>query len=271
MDTSDSTLPATLALERRGAIAVLTLNRVGKRNALDDGTVKALGRWFATPPEWVRAVVLAAAGDHFSAGLDLDSLSGMDAVAGLHHSRMWHDAFGRIESGAVPVVAVLKGAVIGGGLELAAAAHLRVAEDSAFFALPEGQRGLFVGGGASVRVPRLIGVNRMADMMLTGRVFSADEAVAIGLVNYRVPDGAGLDRGIELAERIAGNSSMTNYAVLQALPRIASASPETGSLLESLMAAVAQSGAEAKEQITMFLAGRGTKVSAAGRNGEEPR
>ncbi len=90
------------------------------------------------------------------------------------HSRMWHRAFHEIEFGRVPVVAALKGAVIGGGLELALSAHLRVAEASAFYALPEGQRGIFVGGGASVRLPRLIGVSRMRDMMLTGRVHDAE-------------------------------------------------------------------------------------------------
>ena len=166
-------LPASLELRREGRdgeVGVLTLARPGKRNALDDATVEALGRFFEEPPAGVGVVVLDAQGNHFSAGLDLSELAERDAVAGLHHSRMWHRAFGRIESGRVPVISVLKGAVVGGGLELAAATHLRVAEDSAFFALPEGQRGLFVGGGASVRVPRLIGAHRMADLMLTGRV-----------------------------------------------------------------------------------------------------
>ena len=92
-----------------------------------------------------------------------------DAVAGLHHSRGWHKTMSMITESEIPVVAVLQGGVIGGGLELATAAHLRVAEESAYFALPEGKRGLFVGGGASVRVPRLIGLSRVQDMMLTGR------------------------------------------------------------------------------------------------------
>ena len=78
---------------------------------------------------------------------------------------MWHRVFDRIQYSRVPVIAALRGAVIGGGLELACAAHIRVAEPSAYFALPEGQRGIFVGGGGSVRIPRLIGVARMADMM----------------------------------------------------------------------------------------------------------
>lgn len=253
-------LPPSLVLDRSGETAILTLHRIDKRNALDDVTIAGVGQFFARPPAWARVVVLAAAGEHFSAGLDLGELRDRDAVAGLFHSRMWHDAFARVESGALPVVAVLKGAVVGGGLELAAAAHLRVAEDSAFFALPEGQRGLFVGGGASVRVPRLIGGHRMTDMMLTGRVLDADEAAAVGLVHYRVADGLGLTKALELAATIARNSPLTNYAVIQALPRIAQAPAETGLLLESLMAAVAQSSQDAKDRMNDFLNGNGPKV-----------
>jgi len=257
-------LPPSLVFERRDDVAVLTLNRVEKRNALDDDTVLALGAFFAAPPEWTKVAILAAAGPHFSAGLDLSELIDQDAVAGLHHSRRWHEAFARIESGTVPVVAVLKGAVIGAGLELAASAHLRVAEDSAFFALPEGQRGIFVGGGAAVRVPRLVGVHRMMDMMLTGRVLDADEGERLGLAHYRVADGAGLDKALQLAATVAGNSPVTNYAVLHALPRIAAAPAETGLLLESLMAAVSQTSKEAQDRMAAFLAGRAPKVPAPG-------
>jgi enoyl-CoA hydratase/carnithine racemase len=257
---TDGELPGSLILERSGEAAILTLNRPGKRNALDDSTVVALGEFFARPPSWARVAVLAAAGSHFSAGLDLGELSDRDAVAGMFHSRMWHAAFAHIESGRLPVIAVLKGAVVGGGLELAAAAHLRIAEDSAFFALPEGQRGLFVGGGASVRVSRLIGAHRITDMMLTGRVLDADEGAAAGLVQYRVADGSGLTKALELAATIASNSPITNYAEIQALPRIAQAPPETGLLLEALMAAIAQSGADAKDRMSAFLRGHGPKV-----------
>src|SRR6185436_1992570 len=102
-------------------------------------------------------VVIHGVGDHFSSGLDLSELTDHDATGGLIHSQMWHRVFDRIQYSRVPVIAALKGAVIGGGLELACAAHIRVAEPSAYFALPEGQRGIFVGGGGSVRLPRLIG------------------------------------------------------------------------------------------------------------------
>lgn len=254
------TLPDSLQVEDHGEVAVVRLARAAKRNALDDATVLGLEAVFADPPAGVRAVVLDAAGDHFSAGLDLGELAERDAFEGLQHSRMWHRVFDRIERGTVPVVAVLKGAVVGGGLELACAAHIRVAEPSAFYALPEGQRGLFVGGGASVRVPKLVGVHRMVDMMLTGRVLDADEGQALGLSQYRVGAGQGLPHALELAGRIAGNSPVTNFAVLQALPRIADADPDQGYLMESLMAAVASSSGEAQERMREFLAGRGPKV-----------
>ncbi|MBL7620763.1 crotonase/enoyl-CoA hydratase family protein [Frankia sp. AgB1.8] len=254
-------LPPSLRLDRAGHVAVLSLSRARKRNALDDATVLGLGAFFAAPPDWARAVVLTADGDHFSAGLDLGELRERDAVAGLHHSRMWHRAFGQIESCPVPVISVLKGAVVGGGLELACATHLRVAERSAFFALPEGERGLFTGGGASVRVPRLIGVARMTDMMLTGRVLTAAEAERYGLAQYLVEDGAGLDTALGLAAPAAENSPVTTYAVLHALPRIAQADPEAGLLLESLMSAVAQDSGEAKRRMRAFLDGAAPKVA----------
>ncbi|MEU2133784.1 crotonase/enoyl-CoA hydratase family protein [Streptomyces sp. NPDC018352] len=250
----------SLVLDRRGDIGILTLNRPHKRNALDDRTVLALGDFFRTPPEGVCAIVLTSSGDHFCAGLDLSGLSDCDAVAGLHHSRMWHKALGEMMGGTIPVVAVLRGAVVGGGLELASAAHIRVAERSAFFALPEGQRGLFVGGGASVRVPRLIGVARMQDMMLTGRVLTADEGERVGLATYLVDNGQGDNLACDLAGKIASNSPVTNYSVIHALPRIAEVGPDEGLMMESLMAAVAQSSQEAKNRMNEFLTGRGPKV-----------
>lgn len=257
-------LPSSLLLERHDAVAVLRLTRPAKRNALDDATVLGIETFFSGPPSWARAVVLDAEGDHFSAGLDLTELTERDTLEGLDHSMMWHRAFGRLEQGNVPVVAVLRGAVIGGGLELASSAHIRVAEPSAFYALPEGQRGLFVGGGASVRVPRLIGVHRMADMMLTGRVYDAADGQAIGLSHYLVDEGEGLATALELARRIADNAPVTNFAVLQALPRIAESSPSQGYLLEALMAAVAGGSSEAKARMSAFLEGRATKVGREG-------
>ncbi|HWC92195.1 MAG TPA: enoyl-CoA hydratase-related protein, partial [Pseudolabrys sp.] len=133
-------LPSSLSAERQGDVAVLRLNRANKRNALDDDTVLGLDAFFSAIPDGVGAVLLAAEGDNFSAGLDLSELKERDIAQGIAHSSSWHRAFENIQFGKVPVVAVLHGAVVGGGLELAAAAHVRVAERSAYYALPEGSR-----------------------------------------------------------------------------------------------------------------------------------
>lgn len=249
-----------LQISQRGAVAHVRLNRPAKRNAISDPLIQQLHTTFVNLPESVRAVVVSGEGSHFCAGLDLSELVERDVGGGVLHSRMWHAAFDQIQFGRVPVVAVLHGAVVGGGLELASACHVRVAEASAYYGLPEGQRGLFVGGGGSARVPRLIGVARMSDMMLTGRVYDANQGLAIGLSQYVVPEGEGLAKGIELAERIAGNAPMSNFAVVHALPRIADQSQGDGLFTEALMAAVAESTPDAKDRLRAFLEKRAGKV-----------
>lgn len=250
-----------LVISREGDVLIVGLDRQAKRNAINDTTIEALDACFSTIPNDVRAVVLHGLGPNFSAGLDLSEISERDVTDGVFHSRAWHSCFEKIEFGRVPVVAVLKGAVIGGGLELACAAHIRVAEPSAFYALPEGQRGIFVGGGGSVRLPKLVGVARMADMMLTGRTYSAAEGVTLGFSQYLVGEGEGFDHALGLASRICANAPLTNFAVIQALPRIADADPRVGYLMESLVSAVAQGDREAKSRVRAFLEKRAAKVT----------
>jgi enoyl-CoA hydratase/carnithine racemase len=254
-------LPASLHVERHDAIAVLSLRRPQKRNALDDPTVLGIEAFFGSLPADVKAVVLHGDGEHFSAGLDLNELARHDISESIAHSQMWHRAFDAIEFGHVPVVAVLHGAVVGGGLELAAAAHVRVAERSAYYALPESSRGIYVGGGASVRLPRLIGTSRVMEMMLTGRTYNAEEGGAIGLSHYVVEPGAGLAKGLELARRIAENEPLTNFAVMHVLPRIAEQDPASGYIMEALMAAIASGNPQAQQRLKDFLEKRAPKVA----------
>lgn len=254
-------LPSSLRAERRGPVALLQLNRAEKRNALNDVLVNGIDTFFSTLPPEIKAVVLHADGENFSAGLDLSTLRQRNVEESVLHSGLWHRVFQKFQFGRVPVVSVLKGAVVGGGLELASATHIRVAETSTFYALPEGTRGIFVGGGGSVRIPRLIGVARMMDMMLTGHVLSAEEGHAIGISQYLVEPGAGLAKAVELATKIAGNAPLTNFAVIQALPRIAEQDPASGYVMEALMAAIASNGEEAKARVKAFLEKRGPKVA----------
>ena len=251
-----------LSVEQHGAVAVVRILRAAKRNALSDKLIHALEHVFTHLPAGTGAVVLAGDGAHFCAGLDLSEIQNRTSVEGLMHSRMWHRCFDAIEKGAVPVVAAIHGACVGGGMELAASCHIRVADESAFFAFPEGSRGIFVGGGGSVRAPKLIGAHRMLDMMLTGRVYKASEAVPVGFAQYLVPEGQALAKAIELATRIATNAAMTNYALLQALPRIAEQTADHGLFTESLMASIAETAPEAQARVKDFLEGRAAKVKA---------
>ena len=189
-------------LEMQGNVAVVRLTRPTKRNALNDGLIASLRHIFENLPKEARAAVVAGEGEHFCAGLDLSELKERDAGEGVYHSRSWHVALDRVQSGPVPVIAALHGAVVGGGLELASACHIRVADESTFYALPEGTRGIFVGGGGAVRIPRLIGVARMTDMMLTGRVYNAQDGERIGMAQYLVPTGTAFEKASKYSKRI---------------------------------------------------------------------
>ena len=246
---------------KKKEVAVVRLTRPAKRNALSDGLVAALRDAFQNLPASVRAAVIDGEGEHFCAGLDLSELKERDAGEGMHHSRSWHAALHAVQFGPVPVVAALHGAVVGGGLELASAAHIRVADDTTFYALPEGTRGIFVGGGGSVRIPKLIGVARMTDMMLTGRVYNAEDGERVGFAQYRVPAGGAFDKALELATRIATNAPLTNYALMHALPRIAEQPADHGFMTEALISAIAQAAPDAKARVRAFLEGKaGTRV-----------
>ena len=252
-----------LRIETAGPVVHLQLNRPAKRNAINDALIAQLHTAFVNLPAEARAVVISGEGEHFCAGLDLSELGERSTFDGVAHSRSWHAAMDAVQFGPVPVVAVMQGAVVGGGLELASSAHIRVAEASTFYGLPEGQRGLFVGGGGSARVPRLIGAARMTDMMLTGRVYDANEGLAIGVSQYVVPAGEGLAKAFALAERIAANAPLSNFAVMHALPRIADMGQDEGLFVESLMAAIASGDEAAKLRVRAFLEGRAAKVKKA--------
>src|SRR5690606_15437317 len=220
-------------------IATVTLDRAEKRNALDAATVGELVDLFtAIPPAGVRAVILRAEGTHFCAGLDLVEHHNEDRrpEAFMHLCLRWHEAFNKMEYGGVPIIAALKGAVVGGGLELASAAHIRVADHSTYFALPEGQRGLFTGGGATIRVADLVGKARMIDMMLTGRVYKGQEAVDVGLCQYLVDDSEARARALAVAA--AQNPPLSNFAICSAISHMQNMSALDAAYAEAVVAGI---------------------------------
>ena len=246
-------------------IATVSLARAAKRNALDAATVEELVALFsALPRSGVRAVLLRAEGDHFCAGLDLVEHFNKDHSAAdfMHLCLRWHEAFNKMEYSGVPIIAALKGAVVGGGLELASAAHIRVADRSTYFALPEGQRGLFTGGGATIRVADLVGKARMIDMMLTGRIYKGQEAVDVGLCQYLVA-GSSEDRALELARLAAQNPPLSNFAICSAVSHMQNMSSLDAAYAEAVVAGVVNTQAASRDRLEAFANKRAAKVKPA--------
>jgi enoyl-CoA hydratase/carnithine racemase len=256
------TADTPILYDLRGDIALIGLNREAKRNAISDRVVEALHQAIERAQDEAKAAVLWGAGKHFCSGLDLAEHVEKPLIGAVKGSRRWHRVFDGIERGGIPFVAALQGAVVGGGFELAAAAHVRVADATAFFGLPEGQRGIFVGGGGSVRIARLIGAQRMGEMMLTGRTVSPQQMEVWGGVSYVVEAGQALIRAIELATLAASNAPMSNYAIINALPRIRDMSSEDGLFVESLMSSLTSATPEATERLRAFLEKRVAKLEA---------
>ncbi|AJE46178.1 crotonase/enoyl-CoA hydratase family protein [Celeribacter indicus] len=242
-----------LKTEIEGPIATLTMNRPGKRNAMCDALLAALDSFFSAPPDGVRVVILTGTEGHYCSGLDLSEHVARDAEGTMRHSRNWHAVMEKIQFGGLPVVSAMFGAVIGGGLELAAATHVRIAEPSTIFQLPEGMRGIFVGGGASVRIGRILGADRLCEMMLTGRKYDAEEGLALGLAHYTADEGEAMDLARKLAAKIAKNATLSNYMMIQAIARIEDMSKTDGLFMESMCAAVSQTSKDAEEGLRAFL------------------
>jgi enoyl-CoA hydratase/carnithine racemase len=251
-----------LTIDRQpDGVWIVTLDRAAKRNALDAATIEGMVTLFSgAMTAGARAIVLTAAGDHFCAGLDLVEHHRADRSPAEFWQLClrWHEAFTKMEYGGVPVIAALKGAVVGGGLELASAAHVRVADRSTYFALPEGQRGLFTGGGATIRVASLIGKARLVDMMLTGRVYQGQEAIDIGLAQYLVDDS--LAHATALARRCAENLPLTNFAICSAVSHVQNMSALDAAYAEACVAGVVNTQPEARARLAAFADKSGPRI-----------
>jgi enoyl-CoA hydratase/carnithine racemase len=240
---------------RDNGLYVVTLNRPEKRNALNVATVEELIRFFSgARMAGVKAVLLTGAGDHFCAGLDLVEHWQADRSPDefMHVCLRWHEAFNKMEYGGVPIVAALKGAVVGGGLELASAAHIRVIDPGTYFALPEGQRGIFTGGGATIRVSDMIGKYRMIDMILTGRVYQGQEAVDLGLAQYITEPGGSFDKAMELADKIAQNLPLTNFAICSAVSHMNNMSGMDAAYAEAFVGGIVNTQPDARARLEAF-------------------
>jgi len=209
-------------VERFGAVERWTIQGEARRNSLTMALLHELtghlGR--AAGDRGLRAVVLTGAGDRaFCAGADLKERARMGDgdVAGFH--RALRDALCGLESLPQPVVAAVNGAALGGGLELALACDLRVVAEGVEVGLPEVGLGIIPGGGGTIRLPRLVGVGRAKDLILTGRRVGALEAVSMGLASMMVPFERLGEASLALAERVARNAPVSLRQAKRAIDR----------------------------------------------------
>ena len=214
--------PPHALIERRGHVLVLTMNRPQARNALS-GPMMALMRqaWDEVDanPE-IRVAVLTGAGGAFCAGADLKAMTAAPPGDSFGKEGMDLSVIDALLKGrrlAKPLIAAVEGAAIAGGTEILQATDIRIAGQSARFGISEARWGLFPLGGSAVRLVRQIPYPIAADLLLTGRHITADEALRIGLIGEVVPDGQALARALEVADQIAANGPLAVQAILRTI------------------------------------------------------
>jgi enoyl-CoA hydratase/carnithine racemase len=227
-----------LLVERTGSVVVATLNRPDKGNALNTAMVEALGSLVEElessfpKDDAARALVLTGAGEKsFSAGADVRDLDGIDSATAQRQMRRGQAAFGALEALPIAVIAAVNGFALGGGLELAMAADIRIASPTAKLGQPEINLGNIPGWGGTQRLPRLIGVARATELILTGELISAQDALEIGLVN-RVSDDP-LKATMDFADRIAQRNPVAVRTAKQAIRVGLEAGPAAGLVIEA--------------------------------------
>ena len=213
-------MASTLLFELTDGIARITVNRPDKLNALNAIVIAELGDAVTRieTDSAVRGVILTGAGPKaFVAGADIGELTDQGATGGRTRALAGQQVFRRLERCGKPVLAAINGFALGGGCELALACHLRVASEHAKFGQPEVKLGIAPGYGGTVRLPRLVGKGRALELLLTGEIIDAGEALRIGLVNRVVPADRLLPDSEALLRTILANGPLAIRACLEAV------------------------------------------------------
>ena len=194
--------------EQQGAVAVLTIDRPKALNALNPEVLADLKAAFeAIDQNAVRCVVLTGEGDKsFVAGADIGSMSTMTKAEGEAFGKLGNDIFLTIENFPLPVIAAVNGFALGGGCELAMSCDIRICSDNAMFGQPEVGLGITPGFGGTQRLPRIVGISKAMELILTAKVINAAEAERIGLVSAVYPPEELMDKAMELANAICANA-----------------------------------------------------------------
>ena len=255
---------ANILCETAGTVFTLTISRPDKRNAVNAATVEEIDQALSqveSSPE-LRVFILTGAGDKaFVAGADIHELDKRDTVSGRIETRRRQEVYTRIERLEIPSIAAINGWALGTGLELAMACTLRVASDNALLGQPEVKLGIIPGAGGTQRLPKLVGLGRAMEMILTGEPVRADQALTIGLVNRVVAPDQLLAEVAKLAESLAARPKLALQYAKEAVLRFAEGSLAEGLAHESYLHALACGTFDKKEGIAAFLEKRDPKFT----------
>ncbi|MBK6901865.1 MAG: enoyl-CoA hydratase/isomerase family protein [Saprospirales bacterium] len=209
-----------LLLSETNRILIVTINREKSLNAIDIKTMEELRRVFTVdaPGRDINGVILTGAGQKaFAAGADISEFMALDVARAREMSRYGHETYFAIEQFPKPVIAAVNGYALGGGCELTMACHLRIASDNARFGQPELNLGITPGYGGTQRLVQYIGRGKALELLLTGDMISAEEALRLGLVNYVVPQEALMTKALELMEKITSKGPLAIAKVIEAV------------------------------------------------------
>jgi enoyl-CoA hydratase len=251
-----------LLVDARQGVAVVTVNRPDKLNALDDRTIEELGAAFTSlgADAAVRGVILTGAGEKaFVAGADIGELARQSPVEGRERSIRGQKVLDRIESLGKPVVAAVGGFALGGGCELAMACHVRVASENAKLGTPEARLGIMCGYAGTQRLPRLVGKGRALELLLTGEMVDAQEAFRIGLVNKVVPLGKLLEESEALLRKMLANGPLSLRFIIEAVNAGLEMPFAEGQHLEATLFGLICTSEDMKEGTRAFLEKRPPK------------
>lgn len=246
----------TLIYEKKENIGLLTINRPDKLNAISNELTSELSQLLGEieNDEELRVLIITGAGDKaFVAGADIKELVDRDAKMGRRVSRERQEIFSLMENLQIPVIAAINGYALGGGLEIALACSIRVCSEKAQFGAPEVKLGIIPGDGGTQRLPRLVGLGRAMEMILTGDFIDAQEAYRIGLVNKVLPHEELMDGAMELAQRIASRPPLAVRYAKEAVNRSQEGDAVSGFALESYLHALACTTEDKKEGVSAFL------------------
>lgn len=249
-------MSSTLLFELTDGIARITVNRPDKLNALNAIVIAELGdavTRIETDSAVHGALVTGAGNKAFVAGADIAELAAQSPMEGKARATAGQTVFRRLEQCGKPVIAAVNGFALGGGCELAMACHIRVAGEQAKFGQPEVKLGIGPGYGGTVRLPRLVGKGRALELLLTGRMIDAEEALRIGLVNRVVPADRLMAEAEALLRTILENGPLAIRGCLEAVDAGLDMSVDQALLLEANQFGLLSASADMKEGTKAFV------------------